>query len=240
MVSLKVQISDFNPHSIMATLIFGSNKISGYGRFEEEALVNAYRNFFDAIIDNEELCAHLSSAIMRVKEGSSGQGRRPPRDKNDIMLTQNSGLNDSYDRNEKNNVSRILQTSVDLNKSRHNTSVNLNGSYMEGDKRENSKSKLRQILGRSFHDYGGEMNSINKTNNHGTSFISKDHNSSFKKSKRNSASSKHMRGDKSDYYNNNERRSRHGSSHHHRGGRSRSGSNARMRFINEPHDCIYR
>lgn len=127
----------------MATLSLGQNKISGYGRFEEEALVNAYRNFFDGIIDNDELCGHLSAALMRIKDSPSGQGRRPPRDKNDIMLTQNSGINESYDRGDKNNASRMLQTSVDLNKSRHNTSMNLNGSYIEGDKRENSKSKLR-------------------------------------------------------------------------------------------------
>jgi hypothetical protein len=55
----------------MATLSLGSNKISGYGRYEEEALVNAYRNFFDGIVDNEELSAHLATSILRIKDQGS-------------------------------------------------------------------------------------------------------------------------------------------------------------------------
>jgi hypothetical protein len=119
----------------MATLSLGGNKISGYGRFEEEALVNAFRNFFDGIVDNDELSSHLNNALMRVKESPQVQngGRKPPRDKNDIMQTQNSMVNESYERPDKNNMNRILQTSADLNKSRHNNSINLNGTYLEGD-----------------------------------------------------------------------------------------------------------
>lgn len=59
--------------SIMATLSLGSNKISGYGRYEEEALVNAYRNFFDGIVDNEELSSHLAAAILRIKDQGTSQ-----------------------------------------------------------------------------------------------------------------------------------------------------------------------
>ena len=211
------------------------NKINGYGRCKNEAHMNAYKNFFDGIIDNDEMCHHLSAALQRIKENSFSRGggsRRPPKNKNDIMLTQNSTIHDSY---EKNGLSRILQTSAEMSKSKqHNRS--LNGSYAEegGMRRDQSKSKLRQILGRSFMELGGETGQSSKNNR--DEYRSKERTGAGSGLKR-SYSRKGVGSSGQQPRNG----SRDGSSHHHeRRAGQRSRGQSRLRFVSDPHDCIYR
>lgn len=72
MAQIKIQISKstktISPKCYMITITMGPSKISGYGRNDEEAHLNAYKNFFEGIVDDENLYSKLILAISKMKD----------------------------------------------------------------------------------------------------------------------------------------------------------------------------
>lgn len=91
----------------MITITMGPSKISGYGRNEEEAHLNAYKNFFEGIVDDENLYSSLILAISKMKDSLSGERnerngskvKKPPKGKNDTSYLSSSLLNCSMGEN---------------------------------------------------------------------------------------------------------------------------------------------
>jgi ribosome-associated translation inhibitor RaiA len=111
MTQINIQISKsvktISPKCYMITITMGPSKISGYGRNEEEAHLNAYKNFFEGIVDDENLYSSLILAISKMKESLSGERnernnskvKKPPKGKNDTSYLSSSLLNCSMEKN---------------------------------------------------------------------------------------------------------------------------------------------
>ena len=111
-----------NYNSFMITITMGKSKISGYGRYEEEAHLNAYKNFFEGIIDDEQLYPSLVTAISQMKDSLSGgrnssKIKKPPKGKNDTAYLSSSILNCSLEKTSYTEKLKSGQNQSDFNKS---------------------------------------------------------------------------------------------------------------------------
>lgn len=133
----------------MVTIMTDKEKISGYGRSEEEALLNAYKNFFEGVIDKDVLANHLASALQKLKDSGSRAAKRPPR---------SSLLNNSIDKSTEKNKDSFMKTSshnntgLDLSIGPNRTSKGpLNDSVDDDDRKsQTNKSRSRIVGGRSY------------------------------------------------------------------------------------------
>ena len=120
----------------------GSDNISGYGRCEEEAYVNAYKNFFEGTAEDSQLRQHLSNSLSKMKD-SLNRSKKPPKGKVEGNAN-GSFLHMSIDKSINGERNKTLNN--DLNRSRHNES----GELGDEDRRDHSVNKLKTILGRSY------------------------------------------------------------------------------------------
>jgi hypothetical protein len=146
----------------MITISMLNSKISGYGRNEEEAHLNAYKNFFESVIDDEDLYSSLITAINKMKESLSGErnnakSKKPPKGKNDTAYLSQSILNVSTDK------ALIGQAEKNSNKGIGNSGLNfsmsqINESTMGDEKLQNTTQETigdlagERVLGKSLLD----------------------------------------------------------------------------------------
>ena len=103
------------------------------------------------------MSGHLSKALLKIKENNS-RNKRPPRGKHDTSYLNNSALNNSIEKASFSEKLKILKTSMDLSKSNINCD-----SYNENDKsRDNSRSRLKNFLGKAYYDDHENNNTFNK------------------------------------------------------------------------------
>ena len=120
-------------------------KKTGYGRCEEEAYLNAYKNFFEGVIEEDDnMSLHLANAFSKLKE-SLARSKKPPKGKNESFVNS-SLLHTSVDKSAQGDRLKTLQNSGEINKSRHNDS----GEFADEERRAQSKSRLKTMLGRSY------------------------------------------------------------------------------------------
>lgn len=141
--------------SIMVTIMMDKDKISGYGRSEDEALLNAYKNFFEGVIDKDQLAGHLSSALQKLRDSGSRAAKRPPR---------SSLLHNSIDKSTEKHKDSFMKTSshnntnLDMSIGPNRTSKGpLNDSVDEEDRKsQTQKSRSRTAMGRSYAEGEGD------------------------------------------------------------------------------------
>lgn len=154
-VEIERFVKAISPKCIMVTIALDKERISGYGRTEEEASLNAYKNFMEGMIDKDSMVQPLTQCLAKMREGQS-RSRKPPKARTEgqgnISLFQQS-LDKSqnlYDR-----IKSLNQPS-ELNKSRHNDS----GDPMDDDSKMFSRANNKSHLGRSFMDNEGDKSRI--------------------------------------------------------------------------------
>lgn len=150
-VDIEKSVKVISPKCIMVTISMEKEKISGYGRSEEEASLNAFKNFMEGMIDKDDMVHPLSSSLSKLKEGHS-RSRKPPKGRND-MGANNSFMHTSMDKGAS-LCDRIkgLNLQSDANKSRQNEST-------DGHEQGN-RQKSRAFLGRSFMETDADRSRI--------------------------------------------------------------------------------
>ena len=128
-----------NNISFMITITMVNSKISGYGRNEEEAHLNAYKNFFEGIVDDENLYSSLIGAISQMKDSLSGgrnssKVKKPPKGKNDTAYLSSSIQNCSLEKTSYTEKLKSTNNNSDFNKSskmNDSTLENTLGQYLD-------------------------------------------------------------------------------------------------------------
>jgi len=131
-----------NKNSYMVSITMQGKSLTGYGRNEEEAFYTAYKNLFESIINNDSMIIHLSNALRKITE--STKNKKPPK--------ASKNPTSSHEK------SKLTQNSIDLNRSMSRQNTSFSGSTIE--EGQPSRSKLRQILGKSFADQEPPVNDL--------------------------------------------------------------------------------
>lgn len=138
-------VKAISPKCIMVTIAMDKERISGYGRTEEEASLNAYKNFLEGMIDKDQMVQPLTVSLNKMRECHS-RSKKPPKGRtegqgNTSLFQQSIDKSNSlYDR------IKTLNQPSELNKSRHNDSAD----QTDEDNKLLSRGKNKSFLGKSF------------------------------------------------------------------------------------------
>lgn len=150
-IDIEKSVKAISPKCTMVTISMEKERISGYGRSEEEASLNAFKNFMEAMIDKDDMIHPLSASLSKMRDGYS-RSRKPPKGRNDLN-GNNSFMHTSLDKGSLlSDKIKGLHLQSETDKSRQNEST---------DGLEQAiRQKPRGFLGRSFMESDADRSRI--------------------------------------------------------------------------------